>query len=179
MDQLSAAAIKLLTIEFNENDIECLFAQVYDFYFAPRNPKYRTLAAVEIAKAVQLYETEKQLAPWLEQALACKQRSAAAVDDEQNLAPAIDKILDTNKSFVAALVDCQTTWARGITILWTLVFVEVYGEFPKNKPGTALYYADGATDDRWEQLLHKKNAAEDKTGYRYMIEALERRGAKP
>ncbi len=178
MDQYNDTTIAQLEIEFGETDIESLFANAYDYYFAPRSSKYRALASVEIERAVRLYATCQQLAPWLAQALACKQRSTLAVTDdtEQNLALTIERVLDNNQSFVTALACRETTWARGISILWTLVFVERYGELPQNTPGTPLHYAAGVTDDRWDSLLNTKNAADDKTGYRYMIDALTDRG---
>ena len=175
MNQQAETVIASLKIEFAEADIECLFTKVYDYFFAPRNQKTRVAAGAAVAEAVRAYEAEKQLPPWLIPALTSKQRDTLSVDDEsgQNVAQSIEKVLDSNDSFVTALAgDKYTTWAHGIPLLWTLVFVEVYGEFPKNKPGTAPHYADGATDDRFEDLLNKKNIAGDETGYRYMLAAL-------
>ncbi len=167
-----------LTSAFGETEPLLLFAKAYHYFFAPRTVDMQALATTRVAEAVHAYTTNNDLPPWLMQALASKERTATHVEADvaHNLSESIDTVLDSNPSFVQALVDAPGIWGCGIPLLYTLIFVQVYGELPTNKPETPSYYADGVTDARWETILNTKNTAGDKTGYRYLVDALRQRG---
>lgn len=177
MDQ-NESVLAALQVAFAEKDPPELFTKAYDYFFIPRSSETRQLASEKVATALRALKAYEPLPEWLTQALASKERglSTDAGESHKNVGHSIDTVLLNNDGFVKTLTDTDTIWKYGIPRLCTLIFVEVFGELPKNKPGTPSHYADGVTDERWETILNTKNMADGETGYRYLLNALAARG---
>lgn len=177
MDQ-NESVLVALQVAFAEKDPLKLFAKAYDYFFIPRSIETRQLASEKVDAAERALKAHEPLPTWLIHALASKERglSTDANESHKNVGHSIDIVLLNNEGFVKALTDTDAIWKCGIPLLCTLIFVEVFGELPNNKPGTTAHYADGVTDERWETILNTKNKAGDETGYRHLINALAARG---
>jgi phage baseplate assembly protein W len=170
------AVIAALKTAFQSRDIKELFTKVYDYYFVPRNPSTRAVASAAVITALEVYETEQRLEQWIIDALAYKQKTGLSiVKDQIDPQMYITTVLSNNEKLILALNDPEEFWSQGIPLLWLLIFIETYGEFPKNVPGTPAHYVRGATDDRWEALLNSKSRHNGKTGYQALLDNLKER----